>query len=616
MLRITPIYGSRWDADGPSKLGSCTLVEYANVKVLINVGLTPTPEYDFSSLPPHDCLLVSDSTLEHMGGLPAYHQQHPHVPMYATFPTVKMGQMTCYDHHANVCLDGGVCPFSLKEMDKAFADLITIKYAQTLLLPPHKPQVAITAHRAGHVVGGAFYVMQRLQDETVVVVTATYHIAKELHLDSSTLLQHGSTPDVLITHPGGPAMTTLSNLYKQKKLVPPRVTQSERQLVEHVLSVLRRDGNVLIPVDASGRVLELILLLSQHWDRHRLQGTYNLVWLGSMVVNTLEFCRSQLEWMSTVLGNQFDTQGKGHPYALNGVQLCTSIGELDLVLANGNPTVVLASGLSLDHGPARDLLVKWADNDNNAVIFTDSSQCHARPWIRHAKTNANVATTTTTTAASTSTVTMTTTTATPGTTTAPAVPTSVVAVATEPQPEETQDDNDPNNTNANSTMFLAAAIGEADVSEFTASYQLLRHWSNAQLQDREMEDSVWVHVLVPHRAPLAGQELKAFLEQEEAGRVFKRKQEEERAMLRQVELAKGRLRLGEEEPKELSSLSSKSPNNMAAAATAAKPKKKSRFDSSLFLKFSKPLHCKFVSFGDSLYGAILFFLNSLLIFFS
>jgi cleavage and polyadenylation specificity factor subunit 2 len=580
MLRITPIYGSRWEADGPSKLGACTLVEYANVKVLVNAGLTTTTEYDFSDLPPHDCLLLTDSTLEHMGGLPAYHQRHPDTPM---------GQMTLYDHHANVCLDGGTCPFSLEQMDKAFASLITIKYAQTLFLPPHKPQVAITAHRAGHVVGGAFYVLQRLQDETVVVVTATYHIAKELHLDSSTLLQHGSTPDVLITHPGGPAMTTLSNLYTQKKLAPPLVTQSERQLVEHVLSVLRRDGNVLIPVDASGRVLELVLLLSQHWDRHRLQGTYNLVWLGSMVVNTLEFCRSQLEWMSTVLGNQFDSPGKGHPYALNGVQLCTSIGELEAVLANGNPTVVLSSGLSLDNGPARDLLIKWADNDNNAVIFTDSSQCHARPWVRRrheaAAANVNVpagaATTTTSAATSTSAVAMATTTAATSSNTAvTAVPTAAAAAAAEP--EEAQDDN------INTTL---AAIPETDVSEFTASYQLLRHWCLAQLQDREMEDSVWVHVMVPHRAPLAGAELKAFLEQEEAGRLFKRKQEEERAMLREVELAKGRLRLGEEEPKEMLSVTASKSANMAAAA--ARPKKKSRFDSSLFLKFSKPLHCKF-----------------------
>ena len=537
-------------------------------------------DYNWSSqLPEHDCLLLTDSTLESMGSLPVYCTEKNAAPrIFATFPTVKMGQMTLYDHHANVCLDGGSPPYSLEEMDQAFAGLQTIKYAQTLLLPSKdKPRLAITAYRAGHVVGGAFYVLHRLQDETSVVITSTYHIAKELHLDSSTLLQYGATPDVLITNPGGAAMSLLSQLYATKKLVPPLVTQSQRtQLVEHILSVLRRDGNVLLPVDASGRVLELILLLSQHWERHRLQGAYNLVWLGSMVANTIDFCRSQLEWMANALGNQFDNPGKGHPYALKPVQLCTSVNELETILANGNPTCVLANGLSLDHGPARDMLLKWAENDNNAILFTDSSHCQRRR--KQATTKQEDETTdegleATTKKATVSSKPSSNTTATPATTAEQA---------------ETQEE-----------TAVGAAISEEESSEFTTSYQLLRHWAKAKLEEREMEDSVLVDVRVPNRHNLAGSELQSFLEQEEAARLAKRKQAEEAAMLREVELAKGRLRLGEEQqqnpqqaPLAASAVTdSKEDGIMKKKWLHIRPKKKSRFDSSLFLKFSKPLHC-------------------------
>jgi hypothetical protein len=121
------------------------------------------------------------------------------------------------------------------------------------------------------------------------------------------------------------------------------------------------------------------------------------------------------------------------------------------------------------------------------------------------------------------------------------------------------------------------------------------------MEDREMEDSVNVDVLVPRRTPLAGQELQKFLEEEEFARLSKRKQEEEQAMLREVELAKGRLRLGDEQQGQhqqtptlshdgsirSKSVSSKGPKILV------RPKKKSRFDSSLFLKFSKPLHCTY-----------------------
>eukprot|EP00980_Cylindrotheca_fusiformis_P015827 scaffold4634_cov122-Cylindrotheca_fusiformis.AAC.8 len=595
MLRVTPIYGSRWKSQGPAPVGSCTLVEYADVKVLINVG-GPLAHFDWKSLPQHDCLVLTDSTLESMGSLPLYCGSPSSTSeVYATFPTVKMGQMSLYEYHANLSLDGGRPPYSLEEMDDAFSSMKTIKYSQTLYLPTReKPRLSITAHRAGHVVGGAFYVLERLKDETSVVITSTYHIAKELHLDSSTLLQYGATPDVLITRPGGPGMPFLGQLYQAKKLKPPLVSQSQRTLVEHILSVLRRDGNVLLPVDASGRVLELVLLLSQHWERHRLQGAYNLVWLGSMVGNTIDFARSQLEWMAASLGAQFDSPGKGHPYALKAVQLCTSIVELDAILANGNPTCVLANGLSLDHGPARDLLLKWADNDNHAILFTDSSQCHERPH-RHQKIGKrtpsekpalreNIETAGGPSKAGSA-------------SSQEKLPGSGAASAD--HQEESQEDDD-----------IGAAILEEESSDYTTSYQLLCHWCKAKMEDREMEDSVNVDVLVPRRTPLAGQELKTFLEEEESTRLSKRKQEEEQAMLREVELAKGRLRLGDEHQGQhqqtpvVSSEGSIGNKNVSSkgAGGLSRPKKKSRFDSSLFLKFSKPLHCTYPAWAHALFA--------------
>jgi hypothetical protein len=98
--------------------------------------------------------------------------------------------------------------------------------------------------------------------------------------------------------------------------------------------------------------------------------------------------------------------------------------------------------------------------------------------------------------------------------------------------------------------------------------------------------------------------LKAFLKHEEAKRLKEQAAEERRAMRREVELAKGRCRLNEEDPGASSSIKQYD-NNTAAGQTndgkqrdsLARPKKKSRFDAELFLKFSKPCHCKFVNCG-------------------
>jgi cleavage and polyadenylation specificity factor subunit 2 len=659
MLRVTPIYGSRWSNVGEAEDPCCTLVEYGGCRVLWNVGWCAEKDAaSFPVLPDHDCLVLTDSTLEALGGLPLYYQQmvassQPKdvsqdnskdqnnqnkdqmsriPPIYATFPTVKMGQMTLYDQHAAVSFDGGMPAYSLQDLDRVFSAIVSIKYSQ--YIPVHHPltgqaSVTVTAHRAGHAVGGAFYVLQRLVDETVVVLTSTYHIAKELHLDSSTLLQHGSTPDVLVTRAGGPAFRqfkALSHGPKPHALPSQLITQAERGLSESILAVLRRDGNVLLPTDASGRVLELLLLLNQHWERHRLQATYNLVWLGPMVTNTAEFARCQLEWMATSLGSQFDSM-QTHPYNLKAVRCCSSLRELEAVMEeNQNPTCVLATGLSLERGPARDVFLKFADNPDNAVILTDSSQAYLRAarssqslhsslpsshgQVVGEATRSDAGVAETSLSSSAAVVKMETdelvqTTTAVAAADIPAVAHDALAAAAAAAiaavtATTTTDPDDVAAEGEGQEGMVGLAVTE--LSEWTTAGQLLSAWAMAKAAGREMDDSVVVDVQVPVRAPLVGPELKAFIADEEAARLKQKKQAEKRAMLREVELAKGQLRLGEEENVgaggQLVSESNKHTSGGAASSATGgggggtRPRKKSRFDSSLFLKFSKPLHCK------------------------
>ena len=267
--------------------------------------------------------------------------------------------------------------------------------------------LAVTPHLSGHVVGGCYWVLKQLSDDTEIVLAPTYHHAKERHLAGSTLHRFGANADALVTTPGGPR-GLLGRLYRQPPpikerkagaykmiqygkgnkpvLSPPVGSRSEAELVESVMAALRRDGNVLLPTDAAGRVLELLLLLDRHWERQRLGGAYNLVCVGPMARNVVEFARSQLEWMAPPLGAQFDS-GRGHPYQLRAVRICASVDELDAVVeeSGGNPSCVLASGAGMDHGPARDLFVRWGGNPDNLVLVTDSARelfcAHRVPFV-------------------------------------------------------------------------------------------------------------------------------------------------------------------------------------------------------------------------------------------
>ena len=757
-LRVTPIYGSQFNIYGEAEEPTCTLVEFSNCRIIVNMGYNPTYWNTIhttatstntisnnnsagenetiikrNQLPDHDCVFIMNSTWQCLGGLPIYYEYMQQLyqqnmitnipPIYTTYPTIKMGQMTIYDYHATLAMDGNTgIPYTLSAIDNVFSSIIPIKYNQHIYISPslstsnstsatgnesqHQhasknivaapgstaPQLSVTAHRAGYVVGAAYYVFQRLIDETIVLYTdSTYHMSKELHLEACTLLQSTAAsstststttilPDVLITRPGGPAFRQFRALYtnqmhsssnninslsaqknsknssksksqQQQQSTsssilqpPPLVQQAERNLMETIMAVLRRDGNVLLPVDTSGRILELLLLLVKEWDTNKYHTSYNLIYYGYMCHNVLNYAKSQLEWMSQQLNTQFTDHGQ-HPYRFAAsssgssnysskkiIHFCTSMSELNAILEEDaqNPSCIVASGLSMEGGPSRDALLKFADNPDNAILFTDSSQCYLRRTyynISSTSSSSNIITT----ASESMTekfmkenkisapqqdssmlnnptilnddggiLAMTNSTSTSTTTTNLAGP-NIVGLDTTDTNEEGNDD---------VTNIGEALNANEAKSIWTTAGQLLQAWATAKAMGTEMADSVTIDVNVPIRAPLSGNELKLFLEQEESKRQAYIKAAEKRAMLAQVELAKGQLHLGEDDTttQPLTTMSSSmvidaskpstivtaSSTTMVSLSSRSRPKKKSRFDSTLFLKFSKPLYSTYL----------------------
>ena len=597
-------------------------------------------------LPDVDAVLICDSTLSSVGGLPLYfgasktdkfgraprslhksstssssdnEQQtsKKNPPFLATYPTVKMGQMTLYDHHASLSLDGVHPGYSLEDVDAVFGkdSFHTLKYSQTVYLPLDEDEysynhntttntkkikvnsnkknklLAITPYLSGHVVGGCFWVLKQLSDDTEVVLAPTYHHAKEKHLPGSTLHKFGLNADALLTMPGGPR-GLLGKLYQpppppkknkdtteeqqenKKQIVhynrgkpilnPPMGNRSESEMIEFIMQALRRDGNVLLPVDASGRVLELLLVLDRHWERQRLGAAYNLCWVGPMSINTIEFARAQLEWMNPPLGAQFDSQRGVNPYRLKNIKICSSMSELESVIekSNGNPTAVLASGASLDHGPARDLLLKWGDNPDNLVLLSNSSRCVPRGdvWSQRLREKKS-------------------------------------GIVKEKSKTVVLEDAAAAGEADDEGKLVGAALAPSDVSSYTAASQLLYKWCAAKASGEEMADEIGVDTYVPHRAPLAGVELKKFLAAEEEERRMKKAEAEKKAMMQEIELARGRLRLGEDTEGGGSGEAQKPTSTTstvgAGAVSPTRPRKKSRFNQDLFIKFSKPVHSKF-----------------------
>lgn len=111
--------------------------------------------------------------------------------------------------------------------------------------------------------------------------------------------------------------------------------------VDAISSTLSRNGNVLLPVDGAGRVLELLITLDQHWASIRpnaplvlyacfprfVYSTNYYLSLSQMAYNTVESARGHLEWMSDAIMKRF-VGLRENAFAFRHVHILHDIEEL------------------------------------------------------------------------------------------------------------------------------------------------------------------------------------------------------------------------------------------------------------------------------------------------
>lgn len=147
------------------------------------------------------------------------------------------------------------------------------------------------------------------------------------------------------------------------------------ELFEPILGALRRGGNVLVPVDTAGRVVELGLLFDEAWTQRKVTN-YPIAILHYVAFNTFDFARSMIEWMSDNVSNKFDLN-RENPFHFKNVHLCHSRAEVD---ALPSPKVVLASSPSLETGFSQELFLDWASNEDNMIMLVDRVETGTLAW--------------------------------------------------------------------------------------------------------------------------------------------------------------------------------------------------------------------------------------------
>lgn len=225
---------------------------------------------------------------------------------------------------------------SVEEVRDAFESVYTLRYSQPAHLQgkylyhnTHTvPQLTfqkgkcqgltITAFNAGHTLGGAIWKIRSPSAGTIVYAVDLNHL-RERHLDGTVILRGTGNsgiyealarPDLFITD--ADRVNTLSCRKKDRDAqIIGKTTFCtvlwfhciySRIYTDTITSTLMSRHSVLMPCDSTTRLLELLVLLDQHWTYSKLR--YPICLVSKTGREMLTFIRSMMEWLGGTINKE------------------------------------------------------------------------------------------------------------------------------------------------------------------------------------------------------------------------------------------------------------------------------------------------------------------------
>ncbi|PCH41479.1 cleavage and polyadenylation specificity factor subunit [Wolfiporia cocos MD-104 SS10] len=276
---------------------------------------------------------------------------------------------------------------TIQEVHDAFDAVNVLRYSQPCHLQGKCQGLTVIPFNAGHSLGGTIWKIRSPTAGTILYAVDMNHM-RERHLDGTVLVRQASAgggvfeslarPDLLITDAERANVTTA------------RRKDRDAALLDCVTATLTSRNSILMPCDASTRVLELLVLLDQHWNYSRLK--FPICLLSRTGREMLTFVRSMMEWLGgTVSKEDVGEEGTGGnksnkrrrndddgdddalgAFALRfrHLEFFPNPQALLHTYSSKEPKLILAVPASLSHGPSRLLFSQFAETPDNVVLLT------------------------------------------------------------------------------------------------------------------------------------------------------------------------------------------------------------------------------------------------------
>jgi Cft2 family RNA processing exonuclease len=298
-------------------------------------------------------ILVTHAHLDHIGALPVLHQRFPHVPVYATAPTIDLTRIQLLDSLKIMAEEASV-EGELPLYSEATVESLLERMRPVVPLRPFRPDLEgpeVTYFPAGHILGAcSLFVAGR--EERVL-------LSGDISVDNQRTIPGMSAPRFRAD------VAVFESTYGGR-LLPPRAVE-ERRLVETVAATVAAGGKVLVPAFAIGRAQEVLLILL----KAQLAKEIPLfpIHADGMVRRVCSVYAQHPWYLQSTLRKRVEKHGDPFFGPLESVRPVKSAAERAAVMA-GPPAVVVTSSGMLSGGPSPLYARAWLGDERNLIAIT------------------------------------------------------------------------------------------------------------------------------------------------------------------------------------------------------------------------------------------------------
>lgn len=339
---------------------SAFLLQTRESNVLLDCGVNPGSSRPFEAFPrldnpgfeleSLDAVVISHAHLDHCGLVPFLYKYGYDGPVYCSAPTSNMMTLLQLDY-LDVAGKQGTTPFyDQKDVRECVLHTLPLRYG---VVTDIAPDVRLTLHNAGHILGSAMVHLHVGEGLHNVVYTGDYKFSRTMLLEAAAT-----------EFPRVETVITESTYGGPDDIMPSRV-EAEERLTRIVNETLERKGKVLIPVPAVGRAQEIMLILDGYMKRGMMKEAP--VFIEGMISEATAIHTAYPEYLGREVRNSILHDGV-NPFQSDYFTIVEHPSVRQEVV-EGEPCIIMATSGMLEGGPVIEYFKSLADNENNTIVF-------------------------------------------------------------------------------------------------------------------------------------------------------------------------------------------------------------------------------------------------------